>query len=122
MNVSVSPDSQLVAYQSNLDGDNDVYIYEFATGETRLLTDNEIEDYAPTWWCDAPVVVFTSDVTEDPNIFDAPALPIDGGPILVDQEAGQLTFDPAFDQYPENTPPEENASRQDTLPSPIKNK
>jgi Tol biopolymer transport system component len=122
MNVSVSPDNTLVAYQSNLDGDTDIYIYEFATGETRLLTDNDIEDYAPTWWCDAPVVVFTSDVTDDPNIFDAPALPIDGEPILVEEQATQLTHDAQLDQYPEGSPPEENASRENSFPSEIKNK
>ena len=45
-----SPDDTLIAYQSNLDGDDDVYVYEVASGLTRLVTDNTIRDYAPTWW------------------------------------------------------------------------
>jgi Tol biopolymer transport system component len=122
LNASVSPDSRLVAYQSNLDGDSDVYIYEMVNERTRLLTDNVIEDYAPTWWCNSDVVVFTSDVTDDPNLFDTPALPIDAPPILVETEANQLTTDPNFDQYPESVPAEENASREQGFPSPVKNK
>jgi Tol biopolymer transport system component/PKD repeat protein len=115
-NHTWSPDDSLIAYQSNLDGDLDIYVYEIETGETRLVTDNEIPDYAPTWWCDAPVVVFTSDVTGDPNIFSTPALPIDAQAILVDVEANQLTTDPRSDVYPENTPSEENASREGNVP------
>src|SRR5690606_7315753 len=100
----------------------DIYVYEFATGLTRHITDNETEDYAPTWWCDAPVVVFTSDVTEDPNLFDVSALPMSAEAILVEAEANQLTFVEASDQYPQNTPPDENGSRQAQFPSPVKNK
>lgn len=122
VNPALSPDDRLIAYNSNLDGDDDIYIYDIETGMTRLLTNNDIPDYAPTWWCDAPVVVFTSDITEDPNLFDAPALPIDDDPILVERDAGQLTFASASDRYPQNTPPEESASRQESFPSPVKNK
>ena len=122
LNQVWSPDSQLIAYQSNLQGDNDIYIYDITSQETRLLTDNAIEDYAPTWYCYAPVVVFTSDVTGDPNVFSHTALPISAPPILVREEANQLTFDPQADQYPLGMPSEENASRRDHFPSPVKNK
>jgi hypothetical protein len=119
-------DDSIIAYQSDLDGDQDIYIYELETGKTRLVTDNDIDDYAPTWWCDAPIVIFTSDVDVndqtpfDVNIFQTPALPIDADPIDVKEEATQLTFDQDPDNYPENAPPEENASRQGSLPSPAK--
>lgn len=122
LNHAWSPDGRLIAYQSNLDGDDDIYVYDLDTGTTRLLTDNTIEDYAPTWFCYSPVLVFTSDVTGDSNLFSNPALPIDAPPILVENEASQLTFAPEADQYPLAMPPEENASRGDQLPSPLKNK
>jgi PKD repeat protein/Tol biopolymer transport system component len=109
-------DDSIIAYQSDLDGDNDIYVYEFESKTTRLVTDNDIEDYAPAWICDAPVVVFTSDVTDDPNIYNTPALPIDAPAILVDEEAIQMTFDPGDDVYPENSPTEENASREGNVP------
>lgn len=122
LNQSWSPQDQLIAYQSNLDGDNDIYVYEVETGITRLMTDNTIEDYAPTWVCDSTMIVFTSDVTGDANLFESPALPIDAPAIIVEQEASQLTFVPESDQYPLDAPSEENASRQDSLPSPVKNR
>jgi hypothetical protein len=97
-------------------------VFEVETGETRLVTDNDIPDYAPTWWCQSPVLIFTSDITGDSNIFDTPALPMDADPIDVLREASQLTTDEESDQFPENTPSEENASRQRSLPSPAKNR
>ena len=122
LNHSWSPDDQLITYQSDLDGDNDIYVYDVATHTTRLMTNNTIEDYAPTWLCSGPVIVFTSDVTQDSNLFSAPALPISAGPILVEEEATQLTSAPESDQYPLDNPSEENASRQESFPSPVKNK
>ncbi len=122
INHAWSPDARFIAYQSNVDGNDGVYVYELATKLTRKLTDNVSNDYAPTWYCNAPIVAFTSDVTGDSNIFSASVLPIKGQPINVQQNANQLTFDPASDQYPVDSPSEENASRQDSLPSPIKNK
>jgi Tol biopolymer transport system component len=114
-NHAWSPDSKLLAYQSDADGDNDIYVYEIATQTTRLISDNTIEDYAPTWYCNAPVLVFTSDVTGDPNLFRTDALPMSAPAILVDQEASQLTFDLADDVYPLDSPSEEFASRRQWL-------
>jgi hypothetical protein len=68
------------------------------------------------------VIVFTSDVTQDSNLFSAPALPITEGAIVVEDEATQLTTFPESDQYPLDSPAEENASRQESFPSPVKNK
>jgi Tol biopolymer transport system component len=117
-----SPDDTVIAYQSNLDGDLDIYVYEIATGETRLVTDNDIDDYAPTWYCESTEIIFTSDITGDSNIFTTPALPIDADPIKVEDEANQLTTEEDADQYPQSTPSEENASRQKALPRAAKNK
>ncbi len=122
LNQVFSFDDLLIAYQSDLDGDDDIYGYEFATGLTRLVTNNGIGDYAPTWWCNAPVILFTSDITEDSNIFETPALPMDAPAIDVLAEAAQLTDAEESDQYPQNTPSEENASRERKVPGSSKNK
>jgi Tol biopolymer transport system component len=128
-----SPDDGLIAYQSDLDGDIDIYVYQFPTGDeeegqTRLVTDNEIDDYAPTWFCESTQIVFSSDVDNtdenpnNPNLFTTNALPIDADPIIVDEEASRLTTEPDVDYYPQNSPAEENASRQGSLPSPERNR
>jgi Tol biopolymer transport system component len=122
LNTAWSPDDRFIAYQSNVDGDEDVYVYELSTKLTRKLTDNSINDYAPTWLCNAPVVAFTSDITGDSNIFSADVLPIAGQALDVEKDTNQLTSDTASDQYPVDSPPEESSSRQDNLPSPVKNK
>ncbi|MCB9437522.1 MAG: PKD domain-containing protein [Anaerolineales bacterium] len=130
-NAVWSPDDQIVAYQSDLDGDLDIYATEVGAdnqpGQTRLITDNDIPDYAPTWFCDSTQVVFTSDIdsTEElvnSNIFNTNALPIDAPAIKVDEEANRMTTSLDFDQYPQNSPAEENASRQNSLPTPPKNR
>lgn len=118
-NHTWAPDDSLIAYQSDLDGDLDIYVYEFRTGETRLVTDNDIMDYAPTWLCDAPIIVFTSDVMGDANIFNTPALPMQAPAILVDQQANRMTFSIFSDVYPQNAPSEENASREGNVPPQI---
>ena len=115
-NAAWSPDDSLIAYQSDLDGDLDIYIYEVASRQTRLLTDNAIPDYAPTWKCDTNQVIFTSDITGNPDIFRAEARPISAPPILVEEDADQLTHTDSDDIYPQNSPAEENASREGRLP------
>lgn len=102
--ASWSPDSSLIAYSSDLDGDLDVYVYDVAAGTTRLLTDNAVADYSPTWICNSNTVVFTSSVRETPEIFSHHALPIDAPPIDVGAEASQLTDSPYNNVVPEGMP------------------
>ncbi|MBL8119000.1 MAG: carboxypeptidase regulatory-like domain-containing protein, partial [Anaerolineae bacterium] len=115
-NHSWSPDDSLIAYQSDLDGDLDVYVYGMNNGRTRKLTDNTIPDYAPTWQCGTLKVIFTSDVNGNPDIYDADALPINAPSLVVETEARQLTTDEGNDIYPVGAPLEENASREGQLP------
>ena len=116
MNGVWSSDGSVIAFQSDLDGDLDIYIYEVASGDIRLLTDNDVDDYAPTWRCEALNVIFSSDVDGNPNLFETPALPIDADAIVVETDATRLTDLDGVDYYPQNTPAEENASRQGTVP------
>jgi TolB protein len=44
-----SPDSRYIAFASNCDGDQDIFLYDIASDETILVTDNSAEDYAPAW-------------------------------------------------------------------------
>jgi hypothetical protein len=64
-------------------------------------------------------VVFTSDVTDDANLFQVDALPMDAPAIIVEDEALQLTVDLASDQYSESSLSNENASRKQDFPSPL---
>jgi Tol biopolymer transport system component len=105
-------DDTLLAYQSDLDGDLDIYVYDFASGQTRELTDNSVADYAPTWQCGEPEVTFTSEVSGNADLFRAPALPIDANAIEVDVDAEQLTENESADRFPVGAPTEENASRE----------
>jgi Tol biopolymer transport system component len=90
-----------------------VYVYDMQTKKTRTLTQNKVNSYAPTWLCDSPTIAFTSDIADNTsNIFVAPALPIDAPSIDVQQTATRLTFDPTANQYPQNSPSKENASRR----------
>jgi Tol biopolymer transport system component len=122
LNQVWSPDSSLIAYDSNVDGDDDLYVYELATDQTRHFTDNGIADYAPTWYCESPILIFTSEIEGDSNIYEASALPIDAPAIDVEVEASQLTTLTSADQYPERSPNEENASREEQFPSPVLNR
>ena len=99
-NAVWSSDGQLIAYQSNLDGDLDIYIYDTASRQTRKLTDNTANDYAPNWRCGQSTLIFNSDVNGDPNLFQVAALPIDAAPVAVEADiADQLTFNEAEDLY-----------------------
>ncbi len=107
-----APDDSLLAYQSDLNGQLDIYVYEFEGGLTRRVTENAAPNYAPTWYCDAPQLILTSDVTGDSNLFTTPALPIDAAPVTLVGDATQLTDQELADQHPQNTPSEEDASRE----------
>ncbi len=107
-----SPSGRYIAYQSDLDGDLDIYVVEVASGAIRKVTDNVINDYAPTWLCSDDRVVFTSNIMGNPDIFEADALPITAPAIHLEDDGEQLTFETFNDIYPQITPPEENASRE----------
>jgi TolB protein len=112
-----SPNDRYIAYQSDLDGDLDIYVYDTQSGETRQLTDNTIRDYAPAWLCSGDdQLLFTSEIEGNPDIFQAQASPVSAPPIDVMTEAIQHTDEPDNDVYPADTPLDEDASREGQLP------
>ncbi|MFW5709661.1 MAG: TolB family protein [Chloroflexota bacterium] len=111
-NAAWSPSDRYIAYQSDLNGGLDVYVYDMQSGQTRQVTIDEAPNYAPTWMCDDEHVMFTSDAGNSPNIFVVRATPIDAPPVLAIEDADQMTFEDYNDIYPLSTPAEENASRE----------
>ncbi|HVU15093.1 MAG TPA: SdrD B-like domain-containing protein, partial [Phototrophicaceae bacterium] len=97
-------DDTLIAYQSDLDGDMDVYVYDLKTQTTRKLTSNSVADTAPTWACGKPDVIFTSYADGNDDLFRASALPITDPPLDVVKQTQQLTDNPATDNYPLGEP------------------
>jgi Tol biopolymer transport system component len=111
-NQAWSPSGAYLAFQGDDGQQLNVYVYEVASGSLRQLTDQAVADYAPTWRCADDVVVFTSDASDTPDIFEALTLPIDAPPIPVLEGAERLTFEPFDNIYPQNTPVQEFASRE----------
>ncbi|MCA9891838.1 MAG: PD40 domain-containing protein, partial [Anaerolineae bacterium] len=117
-NASWSPEQNLIAYQSDINGDLDIFVYDLNSRQTRQVTDNDINDYAPTWLCGTTHILFTSDIDGNPNIYETDAAPMTADPVSVaDKEEVIQHTDSEFDDiYPEGAPTEENASREGRLP------
>ena len=134
-NHTFSPDGTLIAYQSDINqGINDIYVYEIATGRTRLITENSgvteggvqyaaVPDVSPTWFCNSTTLVFATQMFDERDPGDAfdivmtEALPIDAPAIKVDTEAIVMTTNrESHDWAPQNSPAEENASRVGIVP------
>jgi Tol biopolymer transport system component len=60
-NQDWSYDGALLAYQTKTGNDLAVYVYQVATGKIRRVTDKSSVNYAPTWHCNSPLLVFTSE-------------------------------------------------------------
>lgn len=58
---AVSPDGTRVAFESDRDGNPEIYVVVLATGAVQRLTDNPARDGAPAWSPDGRRLAFTSD-------------------------------------------------------------
>ena len=58
-----------VLYLSNADGDLELYVSDLATGKTRQLTHNELDDNQASWSPDGQWIVYTGRVDGDLEIF-----------------------------------------------------
>lgn len=103
-----SPDDSLIAYQSDVTGIAQVYVYELSTQRTRRVTgDDETVDtvpsYAPTFHCSgSAVVVYATTIGNQSDVFQSYTRPLESDAINVAQEATNLTNDPLTnDGYPQ---------------------
>lgn len=56
-NAVFSPNDQLIAFDSNVDNDADVFGVEIESGNIELVTVNEVADVAPQFWCSVNDIV-----------------------------------------------------------------
>ena len=60
-----SPDGRWIAFQSNRDGDFEIYVANRQGGQLRQLTRNGVWDRLPAWSSDGNWIVYSSDVRGD---------------------------------------------------------
>jgi len=65
MYPSASPDGQRIVFQSDRDGDFDLYVVNSVGGELRALTDTPYDEMFPTWSPDGAWIAFSADVRGD---------------------------------------------------------
>ena len=72
-----SPDGRWIAFQSNRDGDFEIYVANRQGGQLRQLTRNDVWDRLPAWSPDGDWIVYSSDVRGD-ETFDLYRVRLDG--------------------------------------------
>ncbi len=93
--VDITPDGEWIAYDSNLSGNQDIWIMRADGSGRRKLTRNPAHDWAPRWSPDGSEIVFYSIRTGNRDVF---VIPASGG------TARQLTVDPSDDRFPAWSP------------------
>ena len=63
-----SPDGRWITFQSDRDGDFDIYVMNTVGGELRKVTDNEVWDRLPSWSPDGEWIIYSSDVEENQTL------------------------------------------------------
>ena len=86
---------QQIAFASDRDGDDDIYVMDTDGGNVRQLTDDPEWDGYPAWSPDGTRIAFASDRDGDDDIY---VMDADGGNVR------QLTDDPGWDGYPAWSP------------------
>lgn len=100
-NAIWSPDGSRIAYQSERNGNLDVYVFSFKENLEYRVTDNESIDSGPSWDCDGEKLAFTSARDGNPNIFQ---VFWQGG------TESNITINPATDKWPQWSPPDDVSS------------
>ncbi|MEG2848965.1 MAG: hypothetical protein RR880_01880, partial [Bacteroidales bacterium] len=75
-NPRVSPNGKLLAFSSDIQGNNDVYIVPVTGGDVKRLTFHESSDYPISWSSDSKSIYFESNRA---NIITTYKISIDGG-------------------------------------------
>lgn len=66
---SWSPDGAMIAFNSDREGEMNLWLYSLADGSTRQLTRNAGGDFQPTWSPDGKTIVFFSSRSGDADIW-----------------------------------------------------
>lgn len=61
----VSPDGRWLVFQSDRDGDFDIFVTNLGGGGLRRITDNNYDDHIPSWSPDGDWILYSSDVRRD---------------------------------------------------------
>ncbi len=72
-----SPDGEAIVYSGDDDGDFELYLLRWRTGEALQLTRNQVLDSTPSFTPDGSEIVFASDLGADRDIY---SVSVDGGP------------------------------------------
>lgn len=60
-----SPDGKFITFISNLDGDDELFLFNLQTGEIKKLTNNTAKDFSPAFSPDGKEIAFVSNM-DDP--------------------------------------------------------
>jgi len=93
--IDVSPDGKWLGYDSNLNGNQDIYKMPIGGGEAERLTNDPSDEFLPAWSPDGKEIVF---YTWRKGNRDLALMMADGSRFQ------QLTDDPASDSYPDWSP------------------
>jgi TolB protein len=100
-NATWSPEGDRIAYQSERNGNLDLYSYDFNEDKEYRVTDYEGIDSGPTWDCGGTNLAFTSLRDGDANVFQV--FWQGGG-------ASNMTIDPATDKWSQWRPSNDMSS------------
>ena len=97
--LAVSPDAQWLAYDSNLNGNQDIYKIPVDGGEPQQLTHNQADDFAPAWSPDGKHLTYHTLLKGNRDIYIMDASGGNHVPIL-DTPVEELSgiWDPAGDR------------------------
>lgn len=90
-----SPDGQWIAFQSNRDGDFDIYVMDRQGRSLRAISRNSVFDRLPAWSPDGEWIIYSSDTRGD-GTFDLVRTRLDGSETEIVYSNGQRLSHPRY--------------------------
>jgi|UniRef100_A0A7V3VTU2 TolB protein len=90
-----SPKGDKIAYVSNIDGDEEIYIYDIKNDSTIKLTNNDYTDFSPSFSPDGKEIVYVTNRDGGWEIYKIN---------LIQKQAFRLTKNKFWDGFPSYTP------------------